>query len=145
MSTLCGILLLCWLSFTVNAQDKKAPWPQLSAYHSVMSGTFHPAEEGNLKPIREKSGELVTKAEEWKKSTAPAAYNKPGLKEKLDLLVTESKGVDKLVKDNAKDEELTKALTKLHDRFHEIVGICTGESHEGHDHGHDHGHEGHKH
>ena len=143
LSIVWALALFVLISFSVSAQDKKPAWPQMSAYHQVMSTTFHPAEEGNLKPIKERSGELATKADEWRKSTPPKEFAKEGLKEKLEMLYTESKALDKMVKSGAKDADITKSLTALHDRFHEIVGMCTGEDHNHH--GHDHGHEGHKH
>jgi hypothetical protein len=127
---------------TSNAQEKKVQWPEWTTFHGVMSGTFHPAEEGNLEPIRTRSEEMVTKAEAWLKSTAPKEFDKPKVKELLVLLVKESKELDVMVKAKASDEELTKALTALHDRFHSIVGACKNEDE--HDHK-GHGHEGHKH
>ena len=66
-------LLLLFASITAFAQNK-TEWKELSAFHGVMSQTFHPAEEGDLKPIRERSGELVEKAKAWKASAIPADY-----------------------------------------------------------------------
>jgi len=37
------------LGFSANAQE--ASWKQMEDFHGVMSKTFHPAEEGNLKPL----------------------------------------------------------------------------------------------
>lgn len=106
------------------AQEKKVKWAEWTAYHAVMSSTFHPSEEGNFEPIRTRSAELVTKAEEWLKSTPPKEFDKPQVKELLVLLVKESKELDALVKNKAGDDELKKALFNLHERFHSIVGAC---------------------
>lgn len=121
-----ALILIAAVSFTSKtfAQEKKVKWAEWTAYHAVMSTTFHPAEEGNFEPIKTRSGELVNKAEEWLKSSPPKEFDKPKVKELLVLLVKESKELDAMVKSKASDEELKKSLTSLHDRFHSIVGAC---------------------
>ncbi len=129
------------------AQDKPAPkpadWPELKTFHSVMAQTFHPSEEGDLKPIKERAGEMVTKAEALQKSTPPAEFKSDKIKAAVDNLVVGSKELKKLVDGKADDAVITKNLAGLHDTFHEIVGLCQkGDDHD--DHGHD-SHDGHKH
>ena len=113
-------------TFTLGfAMAQSQSWKALEEYHEVMSKTFHPSEEGNLAPIKERSGELAKKAQALKKSAIPSAYQKPGVKETLALLAKESKALDKLVhKKKATDEAITKSLTALHDRFHEVMEKC---------------------
>lgn len=116
--------ILMVMSVLAMAQTKPNDWKELSAFHDVMSETFHPAEEGKLEPIKSRSGEMVNAAKTWKKSTPPTEFNKPEIQTSLDKLVKGSKELDKMVKKNATDAELTKKLTDLHDVFHEIVGLC---------------------
>lgn len=113
------------------AQTKPMDWAELKAFHGVMSQTFHPAEEGKLDPIKNRSGEMVEKAVAWQKSAPPADFDKPEIKKELKNLVKGSRELDKMVKKNASDADLTKKLTALHDVFHNIVGLCKDE-HEGH-------------
>lgn len=108
----------------VQAQEKKAQWKEMHDFHGVMGSTFHPAEDGNLQPIRTRSQEMVDKAEAWQKSDAPEGYNKKAVKGTLKKLVAGAKEIDKLVKANATDKELTDKLTALHDVFHEIMEKC---------------------
>lgn len=122
MKHLIFILLLAGTAFSTQAQT--AEWKELDDYHKVMASTFHPSEEGNLQPIKERSGELADKAKALQKSTIPAAYQKPGVKESLDLLAKESKALDKMVRKNKPDAEITKSLTALHERFHEVIEKC---------------------
>ena len=89
-----------------------------------MSETFHPAEEGKLDPIKSRSGEMVEKAVAWQKSTPPAEFDKPDIKKELKSLVKGSKELDKMVKKNAPDADITKKLSSVHDVFHNIVGLC---------------------
>lgn len=116
------MLLLAGAAFTTQAQQPA--WKELDDYHTVMSQTFHPSEEGNLQPIKTRSGELAAKAKTLQKSTIPAAYQKEGVKKSLDLLAKESKALDKMVRKQKADAEITKSLTALHDRFHEVMEKC---------------------
>lgn len=109
---------------TSTAQENKAKWPEMKEFHGVMSGTFHPSEDGNLEPIKTRSAEMLKKAELWLKSTPPKEFDKPNVKETLTLLVEECKQMDALVQKKASDEELKKALFNLHERFHSVVGAC---------------------
>ena len=116
------MLLIAGTAFTAQAQQPV--WKELDDYHTVMAQTFHPSEEGNLQPIKERSGELAAKAKTLQKSTIPAAYQKEGVKQSLDLLAKESKALDKMVRKKKPDAEITKSLAALHDRFHEVMEKC---------------------
>ncbi len=124
MKKLGVVLSLVILSSAAFAQTKPGDWAQLKEFHGVMSETFHPAEEGKLEPIKSRSAEMVEKAVTWQKSTPPEEFNKPEIKKSLTKLVKGSKELDKMVKKNATDADLTQKLTDLHDVFHEIVGLC---------------------
>jgi len=128
MSALLLVLFAVSLGTKSFAQTK---WLEKDAFHAVMSTTFHPSEEGNLEPIKTRSGELVLKAKEWVNSTPPLEFNKKSIKKKLKLLYKESVALDKLIKNKGTDAQIKKSLAKLHDRFHQIVEIC---HHEGKDH-----------
>ena len=110
--------------FAFNLQAQKQAWPELEAFHTVMAQTFHPSEEGNLQPIKARSGELAEKAKILKKSAIPSTYQKPGVKETLALLAKESKALDKIVRKKKADAEISKALVALHDRFHQVMEKC---------------------
>ncbi len=59
------------LLISVCSFGQKKAWKELDEYHSVMAKTFHPAEEGNLKPVMTRSGELVAKAVALQKAGNP--------------------------------------------------------------------------
>ena len=119
-------LVLASSSFAQHhSHSSTATWKEQSAFHTVMSQTFHPAEEGDFKPIRERSGEMVEKAKAWKASAIPANYTDvKGIGSSLDALVDGSTKLDAKIKAGAKDEEILKDLSALHDVFHTIVGLC---------------------
>ena len=105
--------------------DIFAAWPEIKIFHKVMSQTFHPSEEGNLQPIKERSAEMVEKANALKMAKIPAQFNKKEIVVAVNKLAKDSKELDKLVKSKASDDKITKALNGLHDTFHMILGLCT--------------------
>lgn len=113
--------LLCG-SISVYAQ--KAKWTEMENFHSVMSVTFHPAEDNNLKPVKEKSADLLANAKAWQKAAAPEGYNGNVTKPILKKLVKQCKLIDEAVKANKPDEELKTMITRAHDIFHEIKEKC---------------------
>lgn len=99
-------------------------WVALDEYHKVMSATFHPAENGDLKPLYQNAADLATKAKTLKLSAIPADYQKEGVANSIALLEKESIALAKLVAKKKSEEELKKDIFALHDRFHEIMGKC---------------------
>ncbi len=130
-----GRLLLQWgtlalatdfqpAAMTASSADS-GKWNELSAFHEVMSATFHPMEEGDLKPIRSRAKELAEKAIQWADSTPPKIYEQPKIKANLAKLSREATGLAARVGENASDAKVKELLTALHDRFHEIIGMCS--------------------
>ena len=118
-------IALFFISFA-SAQVKD--WKEKNEFHKVMSQTFHPAEEGNLAPIKSKIAEMQAKAVAFQKSQIPAELpNKEEIKKNLDELVNGTKVLAKKIKKNASDEVIKTQLTALHDVFHKIVGLCSAE------------------
>ncbi|MFH1119021.1 MAG: hypothetical protein V1775_04305 [Bacteroidota bacterium] len=119
--------MIFFVSGIATAQNK-AEWKEMVEFHTVMSQTFHPAEEGNYQPIRERSGEMVEKAIAWKNSIIPSDYsNVKGIKKNLKQLIKKSSALDGKIKSNCTDEVIMEDLTVLHDVFHNIIGMCTHE------------------
>lgn len=118
-------IALFFISFA-SAQVKD--WKEKNEFHKVMSQTFHPAEEGNLAPIKSKIAEMQANAVAFQKSEIPAELpNKEEIKKNLDELVNGTKVLAKKIKKNASDEVIKTQLTALHDVFHKIVGLCSAE------------------
>lgn len=111
-----------------HAQEKKT-WKEMNDFHTVMSETFHPAEEGHLDPIKKRSQEMVDKAMAWQKSTAPEGYDKTKVDVSLKKLVQGTKELHGLVKAKSSDKVLTEKLSGLHDIFHEIMEKCRKDEH----------------
>lgn|SRR5690606_2023140 len=128
-------LLFCFEQF-VQAQEKAeaktehkqksgiADWKEIMVFHGVMSETFHPSEEGNLEPIKNRIGEMVEKAKALKTSEIPQDIDTPELRKEIKNLIKGSKKLEKLIAKNGSDESIIKSLSELHDVFHNIVGMC---------------------
>ena len=114
----------------ITAQSAFDKWEELKSFHSIMSQTYHPMEEGNLEPVKSQSNELVQSADQLAKSAIPAEFNTASMKASVKKLKKGSKSLHKLVKSKkSTDEEIKKSLENLHDVFHEIVGLCKGDDH----------------
>ena len=106
------------------AQEKKAVWPEMKNFHSFMSSTFHPAEEGNLQPLKAKAADMLKAAQEWQASKIPSNFIVDETTVQLQKLVKYCTGINEAVNSGATDAVLTKMITEAHDVFHKIAGEC---------------------
>ena len=119
------VLALFVVSSSVSAQSTFDKWPAIKEFHEVMSQTFHPAEEGNLAPIKARSEEMMNKAAMLLKSDIPTEFRTDAILASAERLQIKSKALHKLVTSNGADAVILKSITDLHDTFHEIVGLCS--------------------
>lgn len=124
-----AIAVILFFVNTITAQSVTEKWPAINSFHGVMSQTFHPAEEGNLAPIKARAQEMVEKAEAILKSDIPAEFKTPAILASAERIQIKSKALNKMILAGATDAEIVKKLTDLHETFHEIVGLCTSEKH----------------
>ena len=119
------VLAFIVVANSVSAQSTFEKWPAIKEFHEVMSQTFHPAEEGNLVPIKARSEEMRNKAAMLLKSDIPAEFKTNAILASAERLQLKSKALHKLVMSNGSDAAIVKSITDLHDTFHEIVGLCS--------------------
>ena len=127
---LAGLIFACNSGSTSSASSEASDeqiaqdWEDAKeAFHTVMAGTFHPAEEGDLAPLKEKYEDLADISARWSKLPLPSNEEGKGLEKWLDKLSDESSAIGKVVQ-QGNDEEITAAIFSLHDVFHEILGLC---------------------
>jgi len=106
---------------------QQASWKEMQDFHSVMSVTYHPAEENNLKPVKDSAAVLVQKAKQWQSAKVPTGYNATLTKPVLTQLVADCTQLEAYVKAGKSDVELKKQITKAHETFHEIMEKCRTE------------------
>ncbi|HVZ26273.1 MAG TPA: hypothetical protein VG842_09475 [Sediminibacterium sp.] len=120
--TLYLLLMIClpWMASSQESTD----WQELNAFHSLMSKTFHPSEEGNLAPLRMKSDSLVQAAQKWNKAPVPAGFKPAETKEQLARLEAQCQKIHTAVRSNAPDANLAVMIREAHEIFHKIVEDC---------------------
>ncbi len=116
-----AMLATCSIAF---AQKEKSKWPEMKAFHSFMSATFHPAEEGNFSPLKTKADSLLLSAKSWHASAIPSDFKPAETKAALVKLVAKCQAIQKAVASGQPDEKLKTLITEAHDIFHTIVGEC---------------------
>ncbi|MFM8450926.1 MAG: hypothetical protein ACKOAY_12540 [Haliscomenobacter sp.] len=108
------------------AQDLVEWNKMVDAYHAVMSTSFHPAEEGDLAPLKKQASLLAQRATDWASIPLSPALEAKGAPQQLKKLVEGSQGIARLVAEGADDPTLTKAITDLHDVFHLLAEMGSG-------------------
>lgn len=116
-----AMVLISTISF---AQKPKPSWPEMKTFHSYMASTFHPAEEGNLAPLKAKADSLYAAARQWSKTAIPSNFKPVETKAELTKLVAQCAAIKEAVAAKKADKELIKLITAAHDIFHKIVGEC---------------------
>lgn len=122
-----ALLTLFFSLFFIQKQQAQSifdQWPELDSFHKVMQETYHPSEEGNLDPIKERIDEMVEKAHSLKNKPAPQEFNTPEIMAAEESLYKGSIELQKLIEKESDDEVVTASLESLHDVFHTIVGLC---------------------
>lgn len=118
------LFLLSFLfSLSLTAQTKPG-WPEMKEFHGVMSATFHPAEEGNLQPLKEKAETLYEVSKKWMNSSIPSNFKVEETQSALKKLNQKCQDIMVSLKEKANDEQLKTMITEAHDIFHNIVGEC---------------------
>lgn len=120
-----AVVLMALVPAIGFGQNSKVAWPEMKAFHDIMSASFHPVEEGNFGPVRANADSLFKAARAWQKSAIPEDKFKPKeTKDALRRLVIDCGAVQKAVLANHSDAEIRELITKAHDTFHIIVGEC---------------------
>ena len=116
--------LIALLVFVCSAQAQSVQWSEMDSFHTVMSKSFHPTEEGNFKPLRENASLLEQKAKSWKLAKIPEGINAKKTKPFLEKLVKECVGIKASVTKNKPDSTLLRQITAAHETFHALVESC---------------------
>lgn len=106
------------------AQQNGKTWAEQETFHTLMSATFHPAEEGNLQPLKEKADLLLDAAKKWQVSDIPGDYDTDKTKSELHTLVKLVNGIADAVHGHVEDTKLVALISKAHDSYHRITGEC---------------------
>ncbi len=114
----------CLTAFGRSAIDR---WPALKSFHEVIAATFHPSQEGNLKPVKTQIDELCSRAETLTTAPMPSEYNNPQVQAAIAKLNKNAKELKALIVKKAPDAQIKMKLTTVHKCFHEIVDMTVKE------------------
>lgn len=106
------------------AQAEKDGWKEMDLFHTYMAATFHPADEGNLEPLKAKADSLYLVAKLWQDSPIPSDFKAAKTKLALQNLVAKCASIKKMVTAKASNGQLKKEITEAHEIFHHIMGEC---------------------
>jgi translation elongation factor EF-Ts len=113
------------------SQTRHDHWAEMKTFHSFMAATFHPAEIGNLAPLKAKADSLLIEAKLWQNSAIPAEYKPAETKAVLEELVKKCAEISETAKIDPKkvyqkiiDEKLNKLIGEAHEIFHKVIGEC---------------------
>lgn len=102
----------------------KDSWKPLKQFHTVISETFHPAESGNLDPIKKRSSELMLQAINLKSSVIPKSFDTAEIRLAIDELVKGTNALHKMISKKAKDPVIKAKLFEVHESYHKIQHLC---------------------
>lgn len=118
-----------------SAEVKKS-WKEMDEFHTTLSATFHPAEEGQLQPVKDSASVLYSRAQTWLQSAVPAGYNASVTQPLITQLQIQADSLRANVERAVGDSVLTVEITRLHNIYHQIVEKCEenkGEKKENHE------------
>lgn len=124
MKKVLAFVAAVFFTITSFAQSKFENWPEMKTFHSILSETFHPAEEGNMQPIKNRSHELLINVKLINKSPVPASVDNDQMRKTLKRLEKETDKLNALVVRQEQSNTIMKQLNIVHDTFHEIAGMC---------------------
>ena len=107
-----------------SAQTVAEKWKQLGDFHDLLTKTFTLSEEGNFKPIKLFSQDLVSKSEALDPASMPQDLRSSRLEEVLIVLKSQTKAVNELVKSKAPNAEIMRAFQNVHDIYNRVVYVC---------------------
>ncbi len=120
-----AVILMAFVpAISFGQEAKQNHWTEMKEFHTLMSATFHPVEDGNYVPLKEKAEDLFKASRAWQKSTIPANFKIEKTKDALRKLTIQCGGLHKAVEANKSDAELKLLITEAHDTFHLIAGEC---------------------
>jgi hypothetical protein len=121
------VLLGILVSFSSFAQSKFDNWPEMKSFHTTLSQTFHPAEDGDMKPIRTRSHEMLTSVKLINASHLPKQYETEDMKKILKRLEKETDKLNAIIVRQEQSATIMKQFTVVHNTFHEVAGMCKGD------------------
>ena len=120
-----SVIIFLFIATSITAQTNFDKWAAVNELQVIVTQTFHPAEEGNLEPLKSRSEELMNKANDLLQLDIPEEFRTKEILTLSENLLAKTKTLHASVIAKAFDEELLKAITEVHTVLHQIIGLCT--------------------
>ena len=129
-------IALASFSLTANSQANKTmnSWAELNNFHKVLTETYQPSKDGNLKAIIAEYKHQMELAVALHQSIAPAGFDAAKMSDVTTRLAVACKELFGLIELNESDESITKKLGETNSFFTEIARMCESNDVKGHDH-----------
>lgn len=111
-----------WLSLLCIAQTTQ--WKAFNDFHNTVSKTLHPVITGNVQPVKQNSGLLLSKAKAWQASPVPETVDAATFKSQVAGLVKQCSDLDDAVKSKQPDSVLITKANTVHETFHALLKAC---------------------
>jgi len=86
-----------------------------------MADVYHPlTDSGNLVPARKLVNQLAEEADKWSSTELPEGVNTPAMKEQLNTLKMQARGLAHQIAKGANDDLVKDKVNQLHQQFHAI-------------------------
>ncbi len=121
------VVFSLFVALSSFAQSKFDNWPEMKSFHTTLSQTFHPAEDGDFKPIRTRSHEMLTSVKLINASHLPKQYDNDEMKKTLKRLEKETDKLNAIIVRQEQTTTIMKQFKIVHDIFHEVAGMCKGD------------------
>ena len=115
------LIATLWLSLLCIAQTQ---WKAFDDFHSTVSKTLHPVITGNVQPVKQNSGLLLSIAKAWQASPVPKSVDSVVFKTQIAGLVKQCLDLDNAVKAKQTDAELVTKANTVHETFHALLKAC---------------------
>jgi len=106
------------------------PWKEMNAFHRVMADSWHPAsQKGDLAPLKAHGKELLSAADAWAASKAPAmpaSCGSEAVRAAATRVAAETKALVTMLDNSADDARLKATLKSIHDAFEVAEKGCGG-------------------
>lgn len=116
------IIFILLLTICSQVQAQQPEWKEYKAFYDLVQPVLHPAEYGDLKPVKDSAELLMSRAKAWMESAIPAVYPATAIKKSLAELYRLCGDLVNGIRDHKTDEEIGILAIKVHNKFHYISG-----------------------
>lgn len=115
-------VLFILLLLTLQSKAQQNTWKEYQRFYELVPLILHPAEYGDLKPVKDSAVLLQDAAHRWKASAIPSEYPAAAMKKGLEDLDRLCNELVTGIRDQLPDEKIGILAVKVHNKFHYISG-----------------------